>query len=114
MANQKLGVTANELFACNPFRILGLPVTAEDEELTATYKKLLSMGGAEGYTTDFDFQTSLPPFKRDDLTLRTAYAKLASSGYRCFAFSDGQFSQSLTEDDVLLNLQNVTCFDAFL
>ncbi|MBQ8966291.1 hypothetical protein [Ruminococcus sp.] len=114
MANQKLGVTANELFACNPFRILGLPVTAEDEELTATYKKLLSMGGAEGYTTDFDFQTSLPPFKRDDLTLRTAYAKLASNGYRCFAFSDGQFSQSLTEDDVLLNLQNVTCYDAFL
>ena len=114
MANQKLGVTANELFACNPFRILGLPVTAEDEELTATYKKLLSMGGAEGYTTDFDFQNALPPFKRDDLTLRTAYAKLASNGYRCFAFSDGVFSQSLNENDVLLNLQNVTCYDAFL
>ena len=114
MANQKLGVTANELFACNPFRILGLPVTAEDDELTATYKKLLSMGGAEGYTTDYDFQTALPPFKRDDLTLRTAYAKLASNGYRCFAFSSGEFSQSLNEDDVLLNLQNVTCYDAFL
>lgn len=114
MANQKLGVTANELFACNPFRILGLPVTAEDDELTATYKKLLSMGGAEGYTTDFDFQNALPPFKRDDLTLRTAYAKLASNGYRCFAFSDGVFSQSLNENDVQLNLQNVTCYDAFL
>ena len=114
MANQKLGVTANELFACNPFRILGLPVTAEDEELTSTYKKLLSMGGAEDYKTDFDFMTSLPPFKRDDLTLRTAYAKLASNGYRCFAFSDGVFSQSLTADDVQLNLQNVTCYDAFL
>ena len=114
MANQKLGVTANELFACNPFRILGLPVTAEDEVLTSTYKKLLSMGGAEDYKTDFDFQTALPPFKRDDITLRTAYAKLASNGYRCFAFSDGVFSQSLNEDDVLLNLQNVTCYDAFL
>ena len=114
MANQKLGVTANELFACNPFRILGLPVTAEDEELTATYKKLLSMGDTADYKTDFDFMSSLPPFKRDDITLRTAYAKLASNGYRCFAFSDGTFSQSLTADDVQLNLQNVTCYDAFL
>ena len=114
MANQKLGVTANELFACNPFRILGLPVTAEDEELTATYKKLLSMGDAESYKTDYDFPTALPPFKRDDITLRTAYAKLASNGYRCFAFSDGVFSQALTEDDVLLNLKDVTCYDAFI
>ena len=114
MANQKLGVTANELFACNPFRILGLPVTAEDEELTATYKKLLSMGDAENYKTDYDFPTALPPFKRDDITLRTAYAKLASNGYRCFAFSDGCFSQALTEDDVLLNLKDVTCYDAFI
>lgn len=114
MANQKLGVTANELFACNPFRILGLPVTTEDEELTSTYKKLLSMNGAEDYKTDYDFMTALPPFKRDDLTLRTAYAKLASNGYRCFAYSDGVFSQSLNEDDVYLNLQNVTCYDAFL
>ncbi len=114
MANQKLGVTANELFACNPFRILGLPVTAEDEELTATYKKLLSMADSESYTTDYDFPTALPPFKRDDITLRTAYAKLASNGYRCFAFSDGVFSQSLNEDDVLLNLKDVTCYDAFI
>lgn len=114
MANQKLGVTANELFACNPFRILGLPVTAEDEELTATYKRLLSMGDSESYKTDYDFPTALPPFKRDDITLRTAYAKLASNGYRCFAFSDSVFSQALTEDDVYLNLKDVTCYDAFI
>ena len=116
MANQKLGVTANELFACNPFRILGLPVTAEDEELTAAYKRLLSNAGSGGaeITTDYDFPTALPPFKRDDLTLRTAYAKLASNGYRCFAYSSGEFSKELTADDVLLNLSNVTCYDAFL
>ena len=116
MPNQKLGVTANELFACNPFRILGLPVTAEMNEVEATYKHLLSMAGtaaAESYTTDYDFP-SLPPFKRDEMTLKTAYAKLDSTGYRCFAYSDGEFSQSLNIDDIMLNLEDISCYDVFL
>lgn len=116
MPNQKLGVTANELFACNPFRILGLPVTAEDDVITSTYQKLLSMAGtpdADNYTTDYDFP-SLPPFKRDEATLRTAYAKLASNGYRCFAYSGGEYSQSLTVDDITLNISDLSNYDVFL
>lgn len=116
MPNQKLGITATELFACNPFRILGLPVNSSDDEISATYKKLLAMAGtpeADSYTTDFDFP-SLPPFKRDEVTLRTAYAKLASNGYRCFAYSDGIFSQALNIDDVMLNLEDITSYDCFL
>lgn len=116
MPNQKLGVTANELFACNPFRILGLPVTAEDDVITSTYQKLLSMAGtpdADNYKTDYDFP-SLPPFKRDEATLRTAYAKLASNGYRCFAYSSGEFSQSLTVDDITLNIGDLSSYDVFL
>ena len=116
MPNQKLGVTANELFACNPFRILGVPVTAEDSYISSVYKDLLAMAGtaqAETYKTPFDFD-SLPPFKRDELTLRTAYAKLASNGYRCFAYSDGEFTQALNIDDVMLNLSDINSYDVFL
>ena len=116
MPNQKLGVTANELFACNPFRVIGVPVTAEDSDITATYKQLLQNAGtpaADSYKTDFDFP-SLPPFRRDETTLRTAYAKLASNGYRCFAFSDGVFTQALNVDDVMLNLQDIQSYDVFL
>lgn len=116
MPNQTLGITATELFACNPFRILGLPVNASDDEISAAYKKLLAMAGtpeAESYSTDFDFP-SLPPFKRDEITLKTAYAKLASNGYRCFAYSDGIFSQALNIDDVMLNLEDITSYDCFL
>ncbi len=116
MPKQTLGITATELFACNPFRILGLPVNVSDDEISATYKKLLAMAGtpeAESYSTEFDFP-SLPPFKRDEVTLRTAYAKLASNGYRCFAYSDGIFSQALNIDDVMLNLEDITSYDCFL
>lgn len=116
MPNQTLGITATELFACNPFRIMGLPVNSSDDEISATYKKLLAMADtpqAESYTTDFDFP-SLPPFKRDKITLNTAYAKLASNGYRCFAYSDGIFSQALNVDDVMLNLKDITSYDCFL
>lgn len=116
MSDQSLGITATELFACNPYRILGIPVTAEDDQVNAAYQKLLAMAGspeADNYTTPFDFP-SLPPFKRDETTVRTAYAKLASDGYRCFAYSDGIFSQALNIDDVMLNLEDISCYDCFL
>lgn len=116
MPNQKLGVTANELFACNPFRILGLPVTADENTVASTYKQLLSMAGtaaAESYTTEYDIDW-LPSFKRDEATLKTAYAKLDSIGYRCFAYSDGEFSVALNVDDIMLNLQDIQYYDVFL
>lgn len=116
MQHQSLGITATELFACNPYRILGLPVDADSAQVSDTYKKLLAIAGtpeADSYTTAFDFP-SLPPFKRDEQTLRTAYAKLASNGYRCFAYSDGVFSAALNIDDVMLNLRDITCYDCFL
>ena len=102
MSTQSLGITAKELFACNPYRILGVPVDATAETINEVYKKLLSMADTdalENYKTKFDFP-SLPPFKRDEQTVRTAYVKLASMGYKCFAYSDGVFSTALNVDDV--------------
>lgn len=116
MSNQPLGITATELFACNPYRILGVPVDSTADEIAAVYKKLLAMSETkeiESYKTVFDFP-SLPPFKRDEQTIRTAYVKLASNGYRCFAYSDGVFSTALNVDDVALNLKDITCYDCFL
>ena len=116
MPNRTLGITATELFACNPYRILGIPVNAEESEVNSAYQKLLNMVGTpeyDSYSTAFDFP-ELPPFTRDTATLRNAYAKLSSIGYRCFAFSDGIFSQPLNVDDVMLNLEDITSYDCFL
>ena len=112
-----LGITAMELFACNPYRVLGIAVNTPEEKIAETYKKLLSMaqrGSIRDYRTEFDFPDALPPFERTESSLRTAFAKLASNGYRCFAYSDGQFSAALNIDDVMLNLRDITCYDCFL
>ena len=112
-----LGITAMELFACNPYRVLGVAVNTPEEKIAETYKKLLSMaqrGTIRDYSTEFDFPDALPPFERSEVGLRTAYAKLASNGYRCYAYADGQFSAALNIDDVMLNLRDVTCYDCFL
>lgn len=116
MPKNTLGITATELFACNPYRILGVPVDSTAEELERVYNKLMSMassGEIDSYKSDFDF-SSLPPFKRDEQTLRTAYVKLASTGYKCFAYADKTFSAALNIDDVALNLEDITCYDCFL
>ena len=95
MTRPSLGITAMELFACNPFRVLGIAVDTPTADVTLTYKKLLDMaakGDTADYETPYDFDF-LPPFSRSEKDLKTAYAKIASNGYRCFAFSDPIFSQ---------------------
>lgn len=116
MSNISIGITAMELFAYNPFRILGIAVNTPQNEVKNTYDKLIALadsGEITDYKTAFDFE-SLPPFSRSAQTLKTAYAKLASNGYRCFAYSDSQFSTSLNIDDILLNIRDITCYDCFL
>lgn len=116
MLNQKLGITATELFACNPFRVLGVAVNTSQADIDKRYKEFLaaaSAGDTQSLKTEFDF-TSLPPVSRDQAALRTAYAKLASNGYRCFAFSDSQFTVPMNIDDVALNLSDISCYDCFL
>lgn len=116
MTRPSLGITAMELFACNPFRVLGIAVDTPTADVTLTYKKLLDMaakGDTADYETPYDFDF-LPPFSRSEKDLKTAYAKIASNGYRCFAFSDPIFSASLNIDDVMLNLRDISCYDCFL
>ncbi|MBP3273056.1 MAG: hypothetical protein J6M17_12670 [Ruminococcus sp.] len=116
MSSVSIGITAMELFAYNPFRILGIPVNATHAEISATYTKLVKLaeqGDITAYKTAFDFD-SLPPFSRSSQTVKTAYAKLASNGYRCFAYADSDFSVSLNIDDIILNLRDITCYDCFL
>ena len=117
MPNLKLGVTATELFTYNPYRILGTAVDTPAEKITELYNKLLEMaesGTISQYTTKYDFPVSLPPFVRDASALKTAYAKVASNGYRCFAYSSDQFAAPLNVDDIMLNLRDITCYDCFL
>ncbi|MBO6140441.1 MAG: hypothetical protein J6O40_01485 [Ruminococcus sp.] len=116
MANVTIGVTAKELFACNPFRVLGVPVNAHSSEIEAAYNRLSQLAAAgqqNTYTTGFDF-SSLPKLSRSAADVNTAYGKLSSNGYRCFAYSDPQFTVALTIDDVALNLQGISCYDCFL
>lgn len=116
MTRPSLGITVMELFACNPFRVLGIAVDTPTADVTLTYKKLLDMaakGDTADYETPYDFDF-LPPFSRSEKDLKTAYAKIASNGYRCFAFSDPIFSASLNIDDVMLNLRDISCYDCFL
>ena len=116
MLNQKIGITATELFACNPYRVLGIAVNTSKAEIDKRYKEFLAAanaGDTSSLRTEFDFN-SLPPFSRDANALRTAYAKLASNGYRCFAYADSEFTVPLNIDDVALNLRDISCYDCFL
>ena len=74
MTRPSLGVTAMELFACNPFRVLGIAVDTPTADVTLTYKKLLDMaakGDTADYETPYDFDF-LPPFSRSEKDLKTA------------------------------------------
>lgn len=116
MSNHSIGITAMELFACNPYRVLGIAVDTSQTDITNTYKNIVSLaesGTIDQYTSPFDFD-SLPPFTRTPDSLKAAYSKLASNGYRCFAYSDSQFTVPLNIDDVALNLRDITCYDCFL
>ena len=116
MLTHKIGITATELFACNPFRVLGIAVNSSKADIEKRYNEFVaaaSAGHPESLKTAFDFD-SLPPFSRDTAALKTAYAKLESNGYRCFAYSDSIFTMALNIDDVALNLRDITCYDCFL
>lgn len=116
MPIQKIGITAMELFACNPYRILGVAVNTKNSEVKKAYEKLLDMASKDNisaYNTPFDFP-SLPPYPRTISSIETAYTKLTSNGYRCFAYADGQFTAALNIDDVALNLRDISCYDCFL
>lgn len=41
MTRPSLGITAMELFACNPFRVLGIAVDTPTADVTLTYKSCL-------------------------------------------------------------------------
>ncbi len=116
MANVVIGVTAKELFACNPFRVLGVAVNAHSSEIESAYSRLSQLAAAgqqNTYKTGFDFD-SLPKLSRSAADVNTAYGKLSSNGYRCFAYADPQFTVALNIDDVALNLQGISCYDCFL
>ena len=69
MTRPSLGITAMELFACNPFRVLGIAVDTPTADVTLTYKKLLDMaakGDTADYETPYDFDF-LPPLARRGL-----------------------------------------------
>ena len=116
MLTHKIGITATELFACNPFRVLGIAVNSTKADIEKRYNDFSAAANAghpESLKTPYDFD-SLPPFSRDAAALKTAYAKLESNGYRCFAYSDSVFTMALNIDDVALNLRDITCYDCFL
>ncbi len=116
MLTHKIGITATELFACNPFRVLGVAVNSSKADIDRRYNEFLTAAASAGgvnVKTEFDFD-SLPPISRDKKSLETAYAKLASNGYRCFAYADSEFTVPLNIDDVALNLRDITCYDCFL
>lgn len=72
MTRPSLGITAMELFACNPFRVLGIAVDTPTADVTLTYKKLLDMaakGDTADYETPYDFDF-LPPFSRSEKDLK--------------------------------------------
>ena len=63
----KLGITATELFACNPFRILGIPVNSAQSEINKAYTyiiKLNDTGDIGSFTTPFDFFIASALYKR--------------------------------------------------
>ncbi len=116
MATDKLGVTVMELFAYNPYRILGIAVDSTQKEIDQTYHALLAMcenGTIDSYKSPFDFP-SLPSFERNSDSLETAYNKLSGDVYRCFAFSESLYAVNLSRADVEIQISNIDSYDKFL
>ena len=81
MTRPSLGITAMELFVCNPFRVLGIAVDTPTADVTLTYKKLLDMaakGDTADYETPYDFDF-LPPFSRSEKDLKTLMTLCSTS-----------------------------------
>lgn len=116
MAAEKLGVTVMELFAYNPYRIIGIPVDATQEKIDETYQTLLTMCDNETistYKSAYDFP-SLPPFQRNRESLSSAYSKLSGDVYRCFAFSESLYAVNLSRADISIQISDIDSYDKFL
>ena len=116
MPTDKLGVTVMELFAYNPYRILGIPVDASDERVSEIYQTLLTMCENEtisSYKTPFDFP-SLPSFERNADSIETAFHKLSGDVYRCCAFSESLYAVNLSRADIEIQIANIDSYDKFL
>ncbi len=116
MATDRLGGTVMELFAYNPYRVLGVAVDSTQEQIDETYKKLLAMcedGTINTYKSPFDFP-SLPPFQRNSDSLPAAYSKLEGDVYKCFAFSESLYAVSLSQADIAIQISNIDSYDKFL
>lgn len=112
----KLGVTASELFANNPYRILGLPVNATPGEIEDRYEMLCSMcedGTIGEFSSPFD-SPFLPPMNRTIGEITTAKDKVMSNGYRAFAFADSVYAYDPSQTDVTIHIENIDCYDCFL
>lgn len=116
MSTEKLGVTVMELFAYNPYRILGIPVDSTQEEIDEVYNKLYAMAENDTisiYKSPFDFP-SLPSFQRNTDSLNNAYSKLSGDVYRCFAFSESLYAVNLSQADISIQIANIDSYDKFL
>lgn len=116
MANDRLGVTVMELFVYNPYRIIGIPVDANQEKIDEVYGSLRVMCENETiatYKSAFDFP-SLPPFQRNLESLANAYTKLSGDIYRCFAFSESLYAVNLSRADISIQISNIDSYDKFL
>lgn len=116
MAVSNIGITALELFAYNPYRVLGIPVNITQRELDLHYTALMDMcesGTIKEYVSPFDYD-DLPAMQRNEESLAAAYEKLQSNGYRCFAYAEKTFAAPLSQADVKINLEHITSYDCFL
>lgn len=116
MPTEKLGVTVMELFAYNPYRIIGIPVDSTQEKIDEVYQSLISMAENDTismYKSPFDFP-SLPSFQRNVDSLNNAYSKLSGDVYRCFAFSESLYAVNLSQADISIQIANIDSYDKFL
>ena len=113
---EKLGVTATELFANNPYRVLGIPVNASIEEIEERYELLCEMceqGTIDEFSSEYD-ANYLPPIRRDIENITASRDKVLSNGYRAFAYSDSVYAYDPSQTDVNIHIDNVDCYDCFL
>ena len=116
MASDRLGVTVMELFAYNPYRIIGIPVDAPQDKIEEMYAALLNMcenNTISAYRSPFDFP-SLPSFERNPDSLANAYSKLSGDVYRCFAFRESLYAVNLSHADISIQISNIDSYDKFL
>lgn len=112
----RLGVTASELFANNPYRILGLPVNATQGEIEDRYETLCAMcenGTIDEFSSPYD-SPHLPSMTRTIGEITSAKDKVLSNGYRAFAFADSVYAYDPSQTDVTIHIENIDCYDCFL